>query len=609
KTGIIGKPIRPEVQNCKPNVDIGKLGIIGKPIRPEVQNCKPNVDIGKLGIIGKPIRPEVQNCKPNVDIVYPKAEAQGQTKRQKLATPLPQWRTSNGDKGREQIDPKAEAQGQTKRQKLATPLPQWRTSNGDKGREQIADQNLNGIKMGLETDPNGVRLRFTTETSTNWHEALNSNPELDIHAVFVDFSRAFDTINHGQLLLTLADFGVRRDLWLSVRSYLEGRSQRVKWGSCLSKPHDVLAGVPQGGLLSPLLFVICINSLDTCLPSSVLPVKYADDLTNSEFLMGSLPGQTQRALDAITEWSVPFSLATNGGKTKDMIVSARRKENVPVPPHPTVDGKQIERVVTFKLLGVQISADLTWDAHVQYMLSKTRPRIYYLAAARKAGLSTDVLTQIYVSFIRPILEYASPVWGGLPKRLAYTLEGVQRRCCRIMGISPNSLPTLASRRDQATLRVFRRKLGIIGKPIRPEVQNCKPNVDIPRQDVAVCHDPSQDKTLLSALTLAKVQDAAVCHNPSQDKTSLPAPRQDAAACHNPTQDAAACRNPTQDAAVCHNPTQDAAVCHTLLKTLPVITLLKTLLSPITLLKTLLPAIPYSRRCCLSSSYSRCCCLP
>ncbi|KAI8490812.1 hypothetical protein Bbelb_316050 [Branchiostoma belcheri] len=89
------------------------------------------------------------------------------------------------------------------------------------------------------------------------------------------------------------------------------------------------------------------------------------------------------------------------------------------------------------------------------MLSKTRPRIYYLAAARKAGLSTDVLTQIYVSFIRPILEYASPVWGGLPKRLAYTLEGVQRCCCRIMGISPNSLPTLASRRDQATLRVFR----------------------------------------------------------------------------------------------------------------------------------------------------------
>ncbi|KAI8482474.1 hypothetical protein Bbelb_397940 [Branchiostoma belcheri] len=251
------------------------------------------------------------------------------------------------------------------------------------------------------------------------------------------------------------DFGVRRDLWLSIRSYLEGRSQRVKWGSCLSKPHDVLAGVPQGGLLSPLLFVICINSLDTCLPSSVLPVKYADDLTNSEFLMGSLPGQTQRALDAITEWSVPFSLATNGGKTKDMIVSARRKENVPVPAHPTVDGKQIERVVTFKLLGVQISADLTWDAHVQYMLSKTRPRIYYLAAARKAGLPSDVLTQIYLSFIRPILEYASPVWGGLPIRLTHILEGVQKRCCRIMGIPTNSLPTLASRRDQATLRVFR----------------------------------------------------------------------------------------------------------------------------------------------------------
>ncbi|KAI8508077.1 hypothetical protein Bbelb_143170 [Branchiostoma belcheri] len=126
-----------------------------------------------------------------------------------------------------------------------------------------------------------------------------------------------------------------------------------------------------------------------------------------------------------------------------------------VPPHPTVDGKQIQRVTSFKLLGVHISADLTWDAHVQHMLSKTRPRIYYLAAARKAGLPPDVLTQIYLSFIRPILEYASPVWGGLPIRLTHILEGVQKRCCRIMGIPTNSLPTLASRRDQATLRVFR----------------------------------------------------------------------------------------------------------------------------------------------------------
>ncbi len=78
----------------------------------------------------------------------------------------------------------------------------------------------------------------------------------------------------------------------------------MKWGFSVSNSFPVSAGVPQGGLLSPLLFVICINSLDSYLPPSVIPVKYADDLTITEFLMGSLPGLTQKALDSIVDaWS------------------------------------------------------------------------------------------------------------------------------------------------------------------------------------------------------------------------------------------------------------------------------------------------------------------
>ncbi len=57
----------------------------------------------------------------------------------------------------------------------------------------------------------------------------------------------------------------------------------MKWGSCVSNSFPVPAGVPEGGLLSPLLFVICINSLDLYLPPSVIPVKYADDLTSQSF--------------------------------------------------------------------------------------------------------------------------------------------------------------------------------------------------------------------------------------------------------------------------------------------------------------------------------------
>ena len=303
-------------------------------------------------------------------------------------------------------------------------------------------------------------------SGTNVHEAVNSNPKLDVHAVFVDFSRAFDTISHSQLLMCLADMGIRRSLWMSISSYLEGRTQKVKWGPCVSKSHDVLAGVPQGGILSPTLFVICINTLDARMPRPIVPVKYADDLTTSEMLMASLPGQTQKALDSIVEWGEDYSLKVNGKKTMDMVISARKEVNIPVPPHPTISGHVIQRTTSFKLLGVHITANLTWDEHVHFMLTKSRPRVYYLAAAKKAGLPTDVLLQIYLTFIRPLLEYASPVWGGLPKHLSDKLEAMQRRCLRIIGIPSDSLPSLSDRRDAATLKTLQDILRDSSSPLR-----------------------------------------------------------------------------------------------------------------------------------------------
>ncbi|KAI8522158.1 hypothetical protein Bbelb_019120 [Branchiostoma belcheri] len=184
--------------------------------------------------------------------------------------------------------------------------------------------------------------------------------------------RAFDTIDHGSLLHSLAGMGIRRDLWSCVRSYLSDRVQRVRWDSRISAPRPVLAGTPQGGIISPSLFVLAMNSLDNNIPQSVTHVKYADDLTNSELLMGSLPGQMQVAINEVDTWAKSYSMAANVGKTKDMVISCRR-ESV-IPPPLTLNGETIERVPAFKLLGVIVSNDLSWGAHVEYMLSKERRR-------------------------------------------------------------------------------------------------------------------------------------------------------------------------------------------------------------------------------------------
>ncbi len=103
----------------------------------------------------------------------------------------------------------------------------------------------------------------------------------------------------------------------------------------------------------------------------------------------------------------------NGAKTVDMVIHARREDNIPSPPSPVISGHAIRTVSTFKLLGVQISSDLSWDAHIKYMISKVCHRIYYLCAAKQVGLPCDVLMQVYLTFIWPVLEYASPVWTGM----------------------------------------------------------------------------------------------------------------------------------------------------------------------------------------------------
>ncbi len=103
--------------------------------------------------------------------------------------------------------------------------------------------------------------------------------------------------------------------------------------------------------------------------------------------------------------------------------------------------------------------------HVKYMISKVRPRIYYLCAAKKAGLPCDVLVQVYLTFIRPVLDYASPVWGGLPKDLWGVVERIQKRCCRINRHSYFNSPALSERREEATIRTLTKILKDSSSPL------------------------------------------------------------------------------------------------------------------------------------------------
>ena len=125
-----------------------------------------------------------------------------------------------------------------------------------------------------------------------------------------------------------------------------------------------------------------------------------------------------------------------------------------------MSGSIIE-VSSYKLLGVHLSHNLSWSIHCDYIVKSAHKRLYVLCVLVKSGLPPADLIQVYCSLVRPILEYASPVWAALPNCLVQLVESVQKSALRI--IFPDCsyestlvrcvrLPTLLLRRDEACRR-------------------------------------------------------------------------------------------------------------------------------------------------------------
>ena len=135
----------------------------------------------------------------------------------------------------------------------------------------------------------------------------------------------------------------------------------------------------------------------------------------------------------------------------------------------------VERVHSFKILGVYLSDDLTWNTHVDHILKKANSRLFALRLLKKAGLGHTDLITIYCSVIRSVLEYASPVWAALPDYLSSHLESVQKRALKIIfpdipyyeALQSSKIKTLECRRDELCRRFMNstQKIACINNPV------------------------------------------------------------------------------------------------------------------------------------------------
>ena len=170
-----------------------------------------------------------------------------------------------------------------------------------------------------------------------------------------------------------------------------------------------------------------INDLDCNLPI----YKYVDDCTVDEMIPRlSTTSSLQSAIDEITEWTEHNNMSLNVKKTKELRTSFFKNpvqfDNL------TSAGTEINIVDNFKLLGVTISSDLTWNTHIDVICAKASRRLYPLRILKSSGAPPKDIMSVYSAFIRPVLEYACQVWHfSIPQHLNDQIEQVQRRALRV----------------------------------------------------------------------------------------------------------------------------------------------------------------------------------
>ena len=246
-----------------------------------------------------------------------------------------------------------------------------------------------------------------------------------VRVALLDFSKAFDLINRNTLLVKLKQYDLPPHIRSWIATFLLDRTQQVKIGNNFSPPGHPRGAVPQGTLLGPKCFLVYINDLETPVPL----YKYVDDSTLFEICHRTSESVLQHSVDIAARWTRHNDMKINSGKSKVTLISFMQDPYFSSTiPRLIIDGNEIDNVQYAKLLGVTISNDLTWNKHVENIIAKPGKRVYMLCQLKRAGIGQHDLVTIYVIVIRPVLEYACPVWHtNLNKHLTESIETVQKR--------------------------------------------------------------------------------------------------------------------------------------------------------------------------------------
>ena len=257
----------------------------------------------------------------------------------------------------------------------------------------------------------------------NWIQCKLSARNLT-GVVYVDFSRAFDSVVHSKLIYKLQNYGIEGKLLNWITSFLSNRSQRVVLDNTYFTSSPVLSGVVQGSVLGPLLFLIFINELITVCNGTSELVLFADDVklyTIASFDTASI--DLQNSLDELYSWSEKWQLSINISKCHFMTVHNQSSSFVCRSYH--INHVEIAKTASVNDLGILMQCNLNFSTHISNIITKASQRC---AAFFRGFVSRDLflVRKFFIVYIRPLLEYNTCIWNPTKRYLINKLESVQR---------------------------------------------------------------------------------------------------------------------------------------------------------------------------------------
>lgn len=301
------------------------------------------------------------------------------------------------------------------------------------------------------------------QSLNDWTAYLDEGSSADV--VYLDFCKAFDRVPHDGLLHKLTIVGIHPRIVSWIRSFLSNRIFMVRIKSTFSEPRCVRSGVPQGGVLSPILFNIYTYELPSILSAChVKCVAFADDfkiyrkiVTADDHLI------LQNAINLVSEWSREWDLPLSAEKTKVLHLGAGN------PRHSYhIATSAIQSVNQHRDLGFLVTRDLSFDEHCDQIAAKAAGVMHKVFKGLTIKNSA-VLLQAFKTYVRPLLEYGTAVFNPYKRKNIDKIERVQnsftrKLMIRSMGFLYDCIPSAKERNLNLGLRTLswrRKKLDLL----------------------------------------------------------------------------------------------------------------------------------------------------